>query len=126
MKQSVSGIVTGSMKIVDSHVVAHYHKKTGQIVHVQSITVFEGGRAVSAEEALQTAHENVAQFGLKPESFGTKLSKDMTHAESPHRINLKTLELVPLDIMRTAVKKRKSKPVAKKKSKNARLSRKAK
>ena len=84
-------------KIMDTHVVALYHPTTGKIAHVHSITVFEGARAVSEQQAVETAKSIARKCSVPVEGLEAKLSKDPNHARKPHRIDLKSGQFVPLD-----------------------------
>ena len=50
-------------RIVSTRVVALYRESDGRVVHLHTVRVFEGGRAVSPEEAESTARANAARHG---------------------------------------------------------------
>jgi hypothetical protein len=82
--------------VSDVYAVVLYDPETGLIRHVHNVTVFEGGRPVSEEEAIQTAVTRAAQVGHRTESLKIKVSKDARHGRSPHRIDLNTGDFVRL------------------------------
>jgi hypothetical protein len=83
-------------KVSDIHVVALFDPKTGNIRHVHTITVFEGGRAISERQAIESARAQAAKSGLKTEGLEIKTSRDAVHGRFPHRIDLKSKEFVAL------------------------------
>jgi hypothetical protein len=83
------------LQIIDNHVVAHYNKKTGQIAHLQVVTVYAGGHEVSAEDAMETAVENATRLGINTALHGVLASKDLGITTAPHVVNLKTKEFTP-------------------------------
>jgi hypothetical protein len=85
-------------KVADTHVVALYHPQTGKISHVHSVTVFEGGRAVSEKEAVETAKALAKKAGHSVDTLSIKVSKDLMHGRKPHRIDVKTGDFVPLEM----------------------------
>jgi hypothetical protein len=89
-------------KVADTHVVALYHPVSGKILHMHSVTVFEGGRAVSQEEAIETAKKLASKTGLKIAGLEVKLSKDLNHARKPHRIDVKSGEFVAVPMVKRA------------------------
>jgi len=88
------------LKVADIHVVALYHPETGKISHVHSVTVFEGGRAVSEKEAVETAKGLAKKAGHSIEGLAVKVSKDLMHGRKPHRIDVKSGEFVPLEMQK--------------------------
>ena len=89
-------------KVADTHVVALYHRQTGKIFHVHSVTVFEGARAVSEKEAIETAKALAKKAGHAIDVLTVKVSKDLLHGRKPHRIDVKTGEFVPLETPKRA------------------------
>jgi len=68
---------------------------TGKIAHVHSVTVFEGGRAVTEKEAVDTAKSLAKRAGRPIAELAVKVSKDLSHAHRPHHIDAKSGEFVP-------------------------------
>lgn len=83
-------------KVVDCHVVALYEPDTGNIRHLHSVTVFEGARPVSEQEALRRALENASKAGHKTEHLKVATSKNYEHGAHPHRIDVDTGSFIPL------------------------------
>jgi hypothetical protein len=86
------------MKIADVHVVALHDKKRGVIRHMHQVVVLGGATPVSLEEAVESAHERAASFGIKPGTLGVKASKDLEHARLPHKIDLKSGAFVVIEM----------------------------
>ena len=83
-------------KVADVHVVALYQPSSGKIVYVHSVTVFEGARVVSEQEAVETAKSLARKAGHAVQELGVKLSKDMMHASKRYQIDVSSGEFVPL------------------------------
>ncbi|MCI0359364.1 MAG: hypothetical protein L0211_12875 [Planctomycetaceae bacterium] len=80
----------------DFKAVAVYEPSAGKIVHMHIVKVFEGGRAVSEQEAVETAHREAKRLGHDIAKLRTKVSTDSKHATLPHRIDIKTGDFVAL------------------------------
>jgi hypothetical protein len=91
-----SGSAGNAPRISDVYAVVLYDPETGSIRHVHNVTVYEGGRSVSEEEAIETAVTRASQMGHRTESLKIKVSKDPRHGRSPHRIDPDTGDFVPL------------------------------
>jgi hypothetical protein len=83
-------------EVSDIHVVALYDPTTGKIAHVHTVTIFKGGRAVNERAAIEAAVAQAAKAGHQTDRLKVKVSKDPSHARSPHRIDVKTGEFVAL------------------------------
>jgi len=83
-------------RIADIHVVAVYDPDSGKIAHLHTVTVFEGGRAVGEKEAVSAAMALARKAGHPVERLKTKVSKDAKHGRSPHKIDLKSGNFVPV------------------------------
>ena len=77
-------------RISDIHVVAIYDPDSGRIAHLHTVTVFEGGRAVSEKEAVSAAMTFAQKAGHPVQRFKTKVSKEARHGKGPHRIDIKS------------------------------------
>ena len=62
---------------------------------MHSVTVFEGGRAVTEKEAVDTAKSLAKRAGRPIAELAVKVSKDLSHAHRPHHIDAKSGEFVP-------------------------------
>ena len=83
-------------RVVDGHVVAVYDPVDGRIVHLHLVRVFEGARSVSKEEAVEGARHGARARGHELEGLETLHAKKAP-GRGPHRVDLATMRLVPLD-----------------------------
>ncbi|HSY11511.1 MAG TPA: hypothetical protein VK976_04915 [Verrucomicrobiae bacterium] len=91
------GIVQGAgrpREIVDIKNVALYAPETGNILHMHSVIAFKGGQILSEQEAIEEAHRDAKRTGLNVSKLKTVLSTNPEHALRPHRVDLRTGELV--------------------------------
>jgi hypothetical protein len=51
------------LKVASTHVIALYRKSDGRVVHVHKATIFEGGREVSRQEAMDQAMRHAKRHG---------------------------------------------------------------
>jgi hypothetical protein len=81
-------------EFADVQVVALYEPGTGDILHLHVVKVFRGGRPVSEQEAVETAHSEAARIGHDVTRLRAKVSTNSIHLAAPHRINVDTGEFV--------------------------------
>jgi hypothetical protein len=92
-------------EVLRTHVVALYDPQTGNILHTHTVTIFNGGREVAAEEAIETAKTHAKQNGLNVEKLKIKFSNDAFHGFYPHRIDVDKDEFIALDFPKRKMKK---------------------
>jgi hypothetical protein len=85
-------------EVVDFKAVALYEPSSGKILHMHTVKVLKGGRAVSEQEAVDTAYRHAQHIGHDVAKLKTKVSTDVEHAARPHRIDIKTGEFVALPL----------------------------
>jgi hypothetical protein len=73
--------------VSDTLVVALYHPDSGRIAHLHTVTVFEGGRAVTEKEAVDAARSHAARAGHPADRLKAKVSRDPAHGRGRHRID---------------------------------------
>src|SRR5262245_53658909 len=83
-------------KVADVHVVALYQPSSGKIVYVHSVTVFEGARAVSEQEAVETARSLARKAGHAVQKLEVKPSKDVTHGSKRYHIDVSSGKFIPV------------------------------
>ena len=83
-------------EIADTHVVALYNPETGKIMHLHTVTVFTGGRAVTEAQVIEAAKARAAKAGHRVEHLKVKTSTNATHGRAPHRIDISSGKFVAL------------------------------
>jgi hypothetical protein len=66
----------------------------GAEVDLHVVKVFRGGRPVSEQEAVETAHSEAARIGHDVTRLRAKVSTNSIHLAAPHRIDVVTGEFV--------------------------------
>jgi hypothetical protein len=85
---------SGSYSVRETHVVLHYHPKSGQILHMYSATFFEGVEGLSDEVLLEQAVDHAKAAGVK--SLGKRpylIARDPGFLMHPCQVNVATLEI---------------------------------
>lgn len=77
-------------KVADVHVVALYHPDSGKIAHVHTVTVFEGGRSVAENEAVEAAIAHASRMGHGVKHLKYKVGKDLALVRRPHRVDIES------------------------------------
>ena len=75
-------------------VVALYDPQSGYVKHMHTVMMFKGGRVVSEEEAVDTAHKQAASCGHSVAQLKTTVSSNYEHAKHCNRIDPETGEFV--------------------------------
>lgn len=96
MANSIAGGGRSAKRVADVHVVALYDPASGHIWHLHTVTVFEGGRHVSEEEAVAKAKELAKKQGHPVDRLHVKTAKDAAFARRPHRIDVRSGKFVLL------------------------------
>ncbi len=86
--------------IADVHVVALYEPSDGRIVHLHAVVVCEGGRPISEQDAIDEARSHAAKRNRRPERLMVSVSKDISHASRPHRIDVRSGAFLPVTSIR--------------------------
>jgi hypothetical protein len=84
-----------TLDVTGVRIVALYEPDSGKILHVHTVTMFQGGREVTVSEAIEAALEHASRIGHMVERLQTKVSSNHEHSRRPHRIDLQTGEFVP-------------------------------
>ncbi|HET8895242.1 MAG TPA: hypothetical protein VFM96_14210 [Gaiellaceae bacterium] len=89
--------VESTLEQVEVKVVALFDPADGRIVHKHVVRVFEGGRAIGDDEAIQTARDQAGRAGhTAADELEVLVSSNAEHAARPHRIDLATKDFVLL------------------------------
>ena len=78
----------GEVPVVESVQVISLYDDDGHIVHQHVVCQFQGGRVVPEDEALDAARAQAAELGHAVERLRAAVSRDPTHAQSAHRIDV--------------------------------------
>ena len=76
-----------SRKLTEVWVVALYDPTNGDIVHAHSIAGSRDDQAISEKEAVEEAKAIARKVGHPVEKLTIKLSRNLAHALTPHRID---------------------------------------
>lgn len=78
----------GGFGVDHEHAVALYDRETGAVTHIQRVTVFHGGRDVTAEQAVERAFEHARHAGHDVERLEALALPDDFDYGSPHRVDI--------------------------------------
>jgi hypothetical protein len=83
-------------RVTSSVVVALYEPHSGRVVHMHTVHLHEGSRAVDQSEAVEQAQRHARTLGHAPDRLATAVSTDAAHGQLPHRIDPATGAFEPL------------------------------
>ena len=86
---------TRDLEVESERVYVVYERKTGEIAHVHSVLTHRGATQITDKEAEARALAMASRFGHHAERLRV-LRAEKFDGGVPHRVNLKTLELLPI------------------------------
>jgi hypothetical protein len=85
-------------RVVSTFVVALYRPADGRVLHLHTVRVFEGGRAIGREEAEKTALANAARHGHDVASLKIHHAAELPGDFGIYRVDAVTGRLVGQEI----------------------------
>ena|SRR5215203_4014315 len=80
--------------ITGATMVALYDPDTGEIFHVHTIIIHEGGQDVPEQEAVERAYSRAKEQGKRTDRVAVKVSSSWEGDDMPVRVDLRTGEFV--------------------------------
>jgi len=90
-----TGAFTGPPTMpISVRMVSFHRPANGTTAYAHTAKVYAGGRAISEQEAVDTAIAGLRPLGLNPADLVMKVTTDAARASRPQRLDLQTNELV--------------------------------
>lgn len=85
-------------RVVSTRIVALYRPSDGRVMHLHTVRVFEGGRAVTRDEAERTAKANAARHGHDVNSLEVLHADELPGDFGRYHVNVEAGRLVGIEL----------------------------